>query len=336
MNRMKKVGVLSLCLAFLLLEAPITLAQPDLESIEPEPRSRSEVAAALAKAPKPPEGELRDIHIVMVADEVDHGPHEHGYPVWQKNWALLLGGGESGHEATQINLYGDPVSMTKEDMSGTPHVTVDKAWQWPSKEQWEKADLVAVFCYARWNEERVAQIKAFLERGGGFISIHPACIMEDDPVVNVDEDAVDLIGLIWKQGMTTWRHGPMNLDIAKPDHPICLGLPKQLYFMDEAYWPLYGDRSKVTIIATSKETEGEVDTDAIQFEWPKEPTKDEPMFWTYEHGKGRVYGCILGHYDWTFDDPYFRMLLLRGMAWAAHESPYRFDPLVLRGIELKD
>ena len=81
--------------------------------------------------------------------------------------------------------------------------------------------------------------------------------------------------------------------------------------------------------------EGEVDTDAIQFKWPEEPTKDEPMFWTYERGKGRVFGCILGHFNWSFDDPYFRMLLLRGMAWAAHESPCRFDPLVLRGIELK-
>ncbi len=44
--------------------------------------------------------------------------------------------------------------------------------------------------------------------------------------------------------------------------------------------------------------------------------------------------CILGHYTWTFDDPYFRILLLRGMAWAAGESPYRFERLVLRGIPL--
>jgi hypothetical protein len=35
------------------------------------------------------------------------------------------------------------------------------------------------------------------------------------------------------------------------------------------------------------------------------------------------------------DDPYFRILLLRGMAWAAGESPYRFDELVTRGIPLR-
>jgi hypothetical protein len=52
--------------------------------------------------------------------------------------------------------------------------------------------------------------------------------------------------------------------------------------------------------------------------------------------KGRVFGCVPGHYTWTFDDPYFRLLLLRGMAWAAGESPYRFDSLVLRGVSLRD
>jgi type 1 glutamine amidotransferase len=62
----------------------------------------------------------------------------------------------------------------------------------------------------------------------------------------------------------------------------------------------------------------------------------EPVIWAYERGKGRVVASTLGHFDWTFDDPYFRTILLRGIAWAAGESPYRFDPLILRGIPLKD
>jgi type 1 glutamine amidotransferase len=100
-------------------------------------------------------------------------------------------------------------------------------------------------------------------------------------------------------------------------------LPETIHVLDEAYWPLKGDRSKITVLATSEET---ISKDSEQ-------TKPEPMFYTYEHGKGRVFSCILGHYTWTFDDPYVRILLLRGMAWAAGESPYRFDRLVLRGIE---
>src|SRR5690606_6796201 len=35
-------------------------------------------------------------------------------------------------------------------------------------------------------------------------------------------------------------------------------------------------------------------------------------------------------------DPYFRIMLLRGMAWAAGESPYRFDPLVLCGARVSE
>jgi hypothetical protein len=111
-------------------------------------------------------------------------------------------------------------------------------------------------------------------------------------------------------------------------------LPDTIHLLDEAYWPLKGDRSKVTVLATSDET---ISKDSEQ-------TKPEPMFYAYQSGppprpasedagagKGRVFSCILGHYTWTFDDPYFRILLLRGMAWAASESPYRFDQLVMRG-----
>ena len=34
--------------------------------------------------------------------------------------------------------------------------------------------------------------------------------------------------------------------------------------------------------------------------------------------------------------PFFLIILLHGIAWAASESPYRFDTLILLGIPLKD
>jgi len=49
----------------------------------PRPRPRAEVEAVLAKAPKPPaEGELKPLHIVLLADVKDHGKEEHDYPRW--------------------------------------------------------------------------------------------------------------------------------------------------------------------------------------------------------------------------------------------------------------
>ena len=53
------------------------------------------------------------------------------------------------------------------------------------------------------------------------------------------------------------------------------------------------------------------------------------MLWCHEVGKGRVFGCVPGHLARTFDDLLFRVLLFRGIAWAAGGPVYRLDRLVL-------
>jgi type 1 glutamine amidotransferase len=299
----------------------------------PKPRSRSELEAVLAKAPKPPaRRNLRELNVVLVAFKKDHGPNEHDYPLWQKRWAVLLGGKKAGQEK-QVNLYGPaPKAKQKRALTGAPKVQVSTANGWPSKEQLKTADLIAAFCYVQWDEQKLEDLEEFLSRGGGFVILHPAVIVPKGK--DIVGQLTKLIGLAWEYDYTRWRHGPMDLKITAPEHPICLGLPKTIHLLDEAYWPLKGDLSKVTVLATSNET---ISEDSQQ-------TKPEPMFYAYEsrpsktgrdeYGKGRVFSCILGHYTWTFDDPYCRILLLRGMAWAAGESPYRFDRLVLRGIPL--
>ena len=288
----------------------------------PKPRSRSEVEAVLAKAPKPPKRKLRELNIVLVAFKKDHGPNEHDYPLWQKRWAVLLGGKKAGQEK-QVNLYGPaPTGKQQKGLAGAPKVQVSTATGWPSKEQFKTANLIVMFCYAQWDEQRLEDLEEFLSRGGGFVILHPAVIIPKGK--DITGQVTKLIGLAWEDGYTRWRHGPMDLKIAAAAHPICLGLPGTIHLLDEAYWPLKGDRSKVTILATSDET---ISKDS-------DKTRPEPMFYAYQYGKGRVFSCILGHYTWTFDDPYFRILLLRGMAWAAGESPYRFDRLVMRGVPL--
>ena len=289
----------------------------------PKPRSRSEIEAVLAKAPKPPaRRKLRELNVVLVAIKKDHGLNEHDYPLWQKRWAVLLGGKKAGQEK-QVNLYGPaPKEKQKRVLAGAVKVQVSTAYEWPSKEQFKKADLIAAFCYVQWDEQKLEDLEELLSRGGGFVILHPAVIIPRGR--DISGQVAKLIGLAWEYDYTRWRHGPIELKIAAPDHPICLGLPKTIHFLDESYWPLKGDLSKVTVLGTSKET---VSKDSQQ-------TKPEPMFYTYKYGKGRVFSCILGHYTWTFDDPYLRILLLRGMAWAAGESPYRFDRLLLRGVQL--
>jgi quercetin dioxygenase-like cupin family protein len=176
-----------------------------------------------------------------------------------------------------------------------------------------------MFCHGRgrWNEEKIKQVDEYLAGGGGFVVVHSAIITDS----KLSQKLAEVIGQTWEQGYTRFRHGAMDLKITAAEHPICQGLPKTIGLLDEAYWPFRGDESRIQILATSEET---ISKDSEQ-------TRPEPMFWTYRRGKGRVFGCVLGHYNWTFDDPYFRVLLLRGMAWAANESPYLFDELVLHG-----
>ncbi len=88
-------------------------------------------------------------------------------------------------------------------------------------------------------------------------------------------------------------------------------------FYDESYWLLPGDPARVHVLAAGLE-QGE----------------PRPLFWTREAGRGRVFVSILGHYSWTFDDPLFRILLLRGIAWSAREPVDRFNDLATFGVTL--
>ena len=52
--------------------------------------------------------------------------------------------------------------------------------------------------------------------------------------------------------------------------------------------------------------------------------------------KGRVFVSIPGHYSWSFDDPLFRLLLLRGVCWAAGEPADRLSELATVGAAIGD
>ena len=45
--------------------------------------------------------------------------------------------------------------------------------------------------------------------------------------------------------------------------------------------------------------------------------RDEPLAWTYEYGKARVFQTLLGHSEKTYDAPEACEMLRRATAWAA-------------------
>ncbi len=249
---------------------------------EPPTRSAAEVSAVLGpggnNAAKSNQVS-RPLNLVLVASKQDHGPAQHDYPAWQKKWMTLFG--------------------------QAPGVTVTSAWEWPTAEQFRRADVIVFYFWNHaWSAERYQQLDDYQAHGGGVAVFHAATIADKEP-----EKLAQRIGLAAQPGPSKYLHTPFTLKFVAPtNNPVTHGF-KQLALVDEPYWPMFGDTNRVEVLATV-EMEGQA----------------RPLIWTFQKGKGRVFGSIPGHYTWTWDDPLFRALALRGVAWVAGEPPQRFDP----------
>jgi type 1 glutamine amidotransferase len=193
-------------------------------------------------------------------------------------------------------------------------VKVTTANDWPAGEDFKRADVLVFYQQGKWTPERAKDVDAFLARGGGLVYIHYA--------VDGGTDApgfAQRIGLAWQGGRSKFRHGPLDLGFETGSrHPIARNF-SNVHFHDESYWNLVGDPKQVTLLASGKE-EG----------------ADQPLFWTLESGKGRLFVSIPGHFAWTFDDPLFRVLLLRGILWTAREPVDRLNALVTPGARIAE
>jgi type 1 glutamine amidotransferase len=261
------------------------------ESEPPPPRTRDEVAKLLAGAasdkPTSDETARSPMQIVLVAGPKDHGKGEHDYPAWQKVWSRLL--------------------------AEAPETKVDTAWEFPSSEQIDCADVLVFYQRGRWDAERAAAIDPFLARGGGLVYIHWAVDGRGQ-----QEEMAKRIGLSALGGNIRYRHGELKIDFSSgAGHPIARNF-NSVRWLDESYWSLSGDPKQIKLLGTSTED-----------------GKPQPQFWTIERGRGRVFVSIPGHFAWTFDDPTFRTLILRGIAWAGHRNVDRFNKLVTMDARMK-
>jgi putative heme-binding domain-containing protein len=195
------------------------------------------------------------------------------------------------------------------------NVEVSQASGWPTPEQLGKADVIAFYSSnPAWTPDRAADLDAFLNRGGGLVYIHFAVNGG-----NAVDALAERIGMSW--GRSKFRHGPLDLTFTDSQHPITRGfdrLSSKVHFEDESYWDLVGDANRIHVLATNVE-EGQ----------------PRPLIWSLERGRGRVFVSIVGHYTWTFDDPLFRILILRGLSWAAGEQADRFVELTTIGVRVE-
>lgn len=229
-----------------------------------------------------------------------------------KRLRVVLVSGPKDHGPGEHD-YPDWQRRWKRLLGGAEGVEVDTADAWPERAQWERADLLVFYLWNHaWTAERYQDLDAFLARGGGVVALHAAVIADAEP-----EALAKRFGLSAQPVRTKYRHGALELEAVAAGNPITSGFTNAR-FVDETYWPPVGDPKRVEVLATTNE-EG----------------KPWPMLWTHTVGKGRVFCSVLGHYNWTFDDPLFRLLILRGMAWAAGEPINRFESLALEDVVLR-
>lgn len=283
-------------LTFLLTEPPGMPISNELPLVKP--RARAEVLKVLAQAPEF-SFNAPQVRILLVAGAKDHGPGEHDYPAWLRVWSELLRGADG--------------------------VIVDTAMEWPTAEQLATADTIAFFQKGSWNAERAKAIDDHIAKGRGLVYIHWAIEGGAEAPAFAQR-----IGLASDSAKTKFRHGPLELSfksagvVGDVDHPISRNF-SQVKFYDESYWQLQGDPSKLRRIATGMEV-----------------GQPHPLFWTMEPTGGnavqpaRIFVSVLGHYSATFDDPLFRILLLRGIAWSLKEPVDRFSELATIGVKLSD
>ena len=177
------------------------------------------------------------------------------------------------------------------------NVTVTTAKVFPTREQFAAADVMVFYSRnSGWNAERAALLDEFQARGGGVVLLHWAMAGGTDELGYAKH-----VGLATGRG-SKYRHGDMELNFMQPEHPITRGF-KSLKLVDETYWAFHGNEVLLRVLAKATE-EGAPQT----------------QLWAYEKGKGRVFGSIPGHYMWTFDDPLYRVIVLRGIAWAAQQK----------------
>ncbi|MBC8217968.1 MAG: ThuA domain-containing protein [Planctomycetes bacterium] len=212
-----------------------------------------------------------------------------------------------------------------------PRVTAIGSMYFPKKELWEKADLVVFYMWPReqWDYDL---IDAYQNRGGGLIFIHMALMQGSG------EELAGCIGKAWdhRNGATKWGvlPTPVTLTDAALQSPIFKGFPKKFDLADEFYWGLRGDPAGITALMTSPA--GPAIANKPLDAPPKVADldgKDWPVMWTKQVGRGKVFVTGAGHNYFTFNDPYFRIILLRAMAWTMNESFDPFKPLVTQDIK---
>jgi type 1 glutamine amidotransferase len=244
----------------------------------------STAGAQVPGTPRIPGQNLNGMRVFLWAGLKTHAPGLHDYPQFLADWSKLLT--ERG-------------------------AVVNGALRAPSREDLEKTDVVVIYKgdVGYMTDTDKAAIEAYVQRGGGLVSLHDALCGPDPGYLS------KLVGGAKKHGEVNYTlEAPVTYTVTDKEHPIMKDMTT-LTLLDEAFFKLtWAEDPKIHVLATAEIA----------------PTKSAgehrgqkvPQLWTYEHPVGggqtaRAFVWMQGHAYSNFSNYQIQRTLLRGIAWAA-------------------
>ena len=178
-----------------------------------------------------------------------------------------------------------------------------------------------------WPEATRAAFEAYVAGGGGLVIYHAADNSfpgwkEYNRMIGLggwgDRNEKDGPFLRWEDGKAVTddspgkagSHGQRHefvVDNRMPEHPILKGTkPRWKHTLDELYDSLRGPAEHITLLATAYSDPATGGTG-----------KNEPILFTIDYGRGRVFHTVLGHDDVSCSGVGFMTTFARGTEWAA-------------------
>lgn len=229
----------------------------------------------------------KPVRVFVRSGPKSHGPGDHDHPSFLRDWVPMLNA--RGAIATGGDTF-------------------------PTAEQLAQTDVVIIHRQVGGNFKPAERelIAAYAKRGGGFVVIHAGAVASQTNKPEVDDPATEfyreLIGGTWRNKVTKWREGPMQLNFVDREHGITKGLA-DFGMKDEIYYDLEM-RPDVHALATAPTPKKKADGFEAQ-----------TQLWTYEKaGAQRAFVFIPGHTYVNFARPDVETLLLRGICWAGRRS----------------
>ncbi|WP_312339376.1 ThuA domain-containing protein [Sphingobacterium sp.] len=255
-------------------------------------------------------------------------------PAQQKHRALIVTGQDGAHwwkgSTDAIEKILGQSGLFEVDVAVSPPFGQDISTFRPAFGKYNL--VIANYGGTTWSKEAQKDLEAYMVNGGALVVIHSAIVpMADWPEYNKmtalgawdgrDESVGPYV--YFKHGRIVYdyspgpagHHGlqhPFDVTHKAVEHPILKGLPTVWsHFKDELYTYLRGPAQHMEILATT-----------VDDTRPQGIGREEPIMWTVNYGKGRVFVTVMGHVGndpelrYAMECTGFQVTLLRGCEWA--------------------